>query len=292
MIGLAFIALAIWKDWLRPGSFRRAIAADGADRAAGDVSARLRVRSMEGVSALHAIIFATTVFLFGGIATALAMPAPEMFGAREGTPAHLAILMGMTYAVTAPAALAMVFGFKLLTRTHAGPSPTDRAPELDWLDLRASDAGTGLALALPTIGVCILIGTAITAIAAAVGGPAPEQLAHTVLRQTMSAGFGWPIVVIAIAAAIGAPIVEEVMVRGFLQTGIRAASGSPWLAIGVSSVLFTMMHIGSVSTHALPVIGALSIILGILMERRGLWACIVVHIAFNSSQLLLAWLLF
>ncbi|MBX9736366.1 MAG: CPBP family intramembrane metalloprotease, partial [Phycisphaerales bacterium] len=253
VIGLVFIALAIWKDWLRPGSFRRAIAADAADRAMGDVSARPRVRPLERVSALHAIIFATTVFLFGGIATALAMPVPEMFGVREGTPAHLATLLGMTYAVTAPAALAMVFGFKLLARTvHAGSSPTDRAPELDWLNLRASDVWTGLALAVPTIGVCILIGTAITAIAAAVGGPAPDQLAHTVLRQTMSAGFGWPIIVIAIAAAIGAPIVEEVMVRGFLQSGIRAASGSPWLAIGVSSVLFTMMHIGSVNTHALP----------------------------------------
>ncbi len=292
LIGLAFIITAIWKDWLRPGSFRRAIAADASDRAAGVVSALSRVRSLDRVSTLHAIIFATAVFLFGGIAAALAMPAPGMFGFSEGTPAHLALLMGVTYSVTVPASLAMVFGFKLLARTvHADTHPADPALELDWLNFRTDDLRTGLALALPTIGVCILVGAAITAFVTAFTGHPPEQLAHTVLRQTMSAGFDWPIIVIVLAASIGAPIVEEIMVRGFLQTGFRGATGSPWLAIGVSSVLFTMMHIGSVNTHALPVIGALSIILGILMERRGLWACIVVHVAYNSSQLLLAWLL-
>ena len=75
------------------------------------------------------------------------------------------------------------------------------------------------------------------------------------------------------------PIFEEMLFRGFLQTALRSLTRSPWAAIGLTSVLFSILH---PPTHILALF-FLSCGLGYAYERSGsLFRCILMHIFFNG----------
>jgi membrane protease YdiL (CAAX protease family) len=79
------------------------------------------------------------------------------------------------------------------------------------------------------------------------------------------------------------PIFEELLFRGLLQSSLMAYLIKPWLAIGITSVLFASMHPG---THFLGIF-ALSICLGYAYEKSGsLLRPILIHIFFNSISVL------
>ncbi|MHC4926826.1 MAG: lysostaphin resistance A-like protein [Planctomycetota bacterium] len=90
----------------------------------------------------------------------------------------------------------------------------------------------------------------------------------------------WLRIVTAVFAAIIVPIFEEMLFRGFLQTSIRSATGSPWLAIVLTSLLFVVLH--PVASH-MPALFALSCGLGYAYERSGsLLRPIFMHMMFNG----------
>ena len=88
---------------------------------------------------------------------------------------------------------------------------------------------------------------------------------------------------------IGAPLIEEVMYRGFLQSAILRLTGSPWLAILLTSAVFTAIHLPVVQPHALPVLAVLSLAMGVAFERsKSLAVPIGMHVAFNILNIAIA----
>ena len=75
------------------------------------------------------------------------------------------------------------------------------------------------------------------------------------------------------------PVVEELVFRGFLQTGLRRMFAKPWTAIIVTGFLFGLMHSVQV---ALP-IALMGCFFGYLRERSGgLLIPIAAHVLHNS----------
>jgi membrane protease YdiL (CAAX protease family) len=78
------------------------------------------------------------------------------------------------------------------------------------------------------------------------------------------------------------------------DSGTSAGSaGSRWLAIGLTSIAFSLMHLSALPEAsrgaALVTLAAVSILLGWLYERSGrLWAPIAAHGLFNAINLAIA----
>jgi membrane protease YdiL (CAAX protease family) len=109
-----------------------------------------------------------------------------------------------------------------------------------------------------------------------------------------------------VIAAVVAPLAEELVFRGLLQTAVLQRGfgflipqfappsaevkgwvpsvGHRWVAILVSSLLFTAVHLPYTMTA--PIILPLALALGYLYERTGnLYAVIVLHALFNGTNL-------
>jgi membrane protease YdiL (CAAX protease family) len=86
---------------------------------------------------------------------------------------------------------------------------------------------------------------------------------------------------VVFAVVVAAPAAEEIFFRGFLQQRLRRGFG-PFVAIGLSTIAFAMVHYNGGMLHPLGV-ALLSIGCGYLRERTGsLWASILLH-AINNS---------
>lgn len=124
----------------------------------------------------------------------------------------------------------------------------------------------------------------------------PDPLAHDLLRDLFSAprtGAWWAVIAIVIVAV---PIAEELIYRGLLQTGFRAAAGTgptrrtgrlDWFALGLTAGLFTIVHLPVVSAHSMPILLALALIMGLAYERTGrITVPIMIHTGFNGLNIL------
>lgn len=90
--------------------------------------------------------------------------------------------------------------------------------------------------------------------------------------------FWFQLLTVAFAVVI-VPIFEEMLFRGLLQTSVRSLTASPWTAILLTSLFFSILH---PPTHA-PALFALSCGLGYAYERSGsLLRSILMHIFFNG----------
>ena len=79
------------------------------------------------------------------------------------------------------------------------------------------------------------------------------------------------------------PVFEELLFRGLIQSVLAAYLKRPWLAIGITSVLFASMHPW---THFLGIF-ALSVCLGYAYEKSGsLMRSIFIHVLFNTISIL------
>lgn len=118
-----------------------------------------------------------------------------------------------------------------------------------------------------------------------VGYQHPQK--HSLLLDLdRSEGIGIRLAVIT-AAVIVAPVFEEILFRGFLQTGIRQCTRFAWIAIGTSSLIFALIH----APWQAPPIFVLSLFLGWVYEKtRCLWAPIGMHATFNASVILVNFL--
>ena len=89
----------------------------------------------------------------------------------------------------------------------------------------------------------------------------------------------WRAMVIPTAVVL-APLGEEVLFRGLLQSMFRRYLRRPWVAILLTSILFSAMHFADIK--ALPALFALSLALGYSYERTGrLYSPIMIHMLFN-----------
>lgn len=94
-------------------------------------------------------------------------------------------------------------------------------------------------------------------------------------------GFG--VVLLVLLTIVGAPVVEELFFRGLLLRSLDRRMRAP-LAIGVSSVLFALVHFQPLQFLALVMFGA---IVGVLAHRAGrLGPAIWAHVAFNATTVI------
>ena len=89
----------------------------------------------------------------------------------------------------------------------------------------------------------------------------------------------WRVMVIP-AAVVLAPLGEEVFFRGLLQSMFRRYLQRPWVAIVLTSILFSAIHYPII--QSMPALFALSLALGYNYERTGrLYSPIMIHMLFN-----------
>jgi len=262
------LALLWYRDVIRPGSFQRL-----GPRPTGPASA---VSWGSGAALTYCVLL-----LAVGVVGLIAIPrlgGPESLAARA-LPALVA------YALAAAAAWAITGVLmggqpKLSPGTGGGPRRLAR------------DVAKGLCafgLAIPIIG-SVSFGALL--VYRWLSGTVPDPIAHDLLRTIVDRiGEPWTWGLIA-SAVVGAPIVEEFIYRRFLQTALLKATGRTWPAIMVTAALFSLVHLAgsaNVPIHALATLFALGVGLGIVFERsRSLVVPIVVHMAFNASNIALA----
>lgn len=97
----------------------------------------------------------------------------------------------------------------------------------------------------------------------------------------------WDVLIwVVISAVIVAPLVEELLYRVVLQSGLRQVLG-PIPAIVLSSVLFAALHGWPDALPLLP----LALVFGTLYEKfRSYWVIVTVHVLFNATNVLNLWL--
>ena len=124
----------------------------------------------------------------------------------------------------------------------------------------------------------------------ALGWEDPNGLGHETLLLLKTSSFSTASVLVIFAATIGAGIIEEVVFRGVLFPSIPLIfrGVSVWGAAILTSVIFALMHMGSVPPSALAGLFVLSV--GLCWARvnsGGVLAPIVIHILFNALNIAL-----
>ncbi len=89
----------------------------------------------------------------------------------------------------------------------------------------------------------------------------------------------------ALASLLVAPLFEEVVFRGLVLGGLLPYLGAH-LALLVSSLLFTVMHIKSVKVIYLPIVLGYGLILGYCYLLEGLLSSLLAHLAINLPSTL------
>ncbi len=121
-----------------------------------------------------------------------------------------------------------------------------------------------------------------------------NDIGHGTLQQIKESSSDPDVVFILIVAMviIVTPIWEEILYRGLFQESIRShpltKGESPWVAIVITSLIFTTMHGAMVDLRGLFALFVLSLGFGWIYVRTGrLLASIVMHAAFNAFNILL-----
>jgi membrane protease YdiL (CAAX protease family) len=132
-----------------------------------------------------------------------------------------------------------------------------------------------LVLAVPWIYAALLL----TQFIQRVTGISVEQQTHETLTLIRTNVDPVAVAMATFGAVVLAPVMEEVLFRGLLQTALSRLITKPWLAIGLTSVFFAIIH----PPFSIPAIFVLSVAIGILYHRtQSLWAAIAFHVAFNA----------
>jgi membrane protease YdiL (CAAX protease family) len=100
-------------------------------------------------------------------------------------------------------------------------------------------------------------------------------------QATVSEGSVARIVLAFVVIAVVAPVVEELLFRGVVLESLRGRG--VFVAVFVSSFLFALAHLGGLVYYT-----GCGVVLGVLYWRRGLWASVSAHAAFNGSLVLLS----
>ena len=261
--GTALLVLvALWRfDVIRPGSFRRA------------PRRQLDALPWWGWIAAALAMFGAT--MLGGLVGSGVATAAGMKLAGEDTPTSTTVVVQATaYAVAISAGILLIMAIR-----RADPAAQTGTR------LGALDAFYGLAWFVLVAPIVWLSTFASVALAGWLGDK-PDSIAHVTLeriRESRSDPWVWGTIAIVV---VGAPIVEELVYRVFVQTGLVALLGRPWIAIALTSVFFASMHVSAVPWYALPSLCVFGFTLGLAYERsRRLGVPITMHALFNLANI-------
>ncbi len=99
-------------------------------------------------------------------------------------------------------------------------------------------------------------------------------------------GFSWSALALMGAAVLLGALTEEVLVRGYMLQTLLARAGA-WTSLVVSSILFALLHAGTLRGAPLPALNlfAAGIFLGLAyLVTRNLWLPIGIHFGWNLVQ--------
>lgn len=115
-----------------------------------------------------------------------------------------------------------------------------------------------------------------------ISGPEFGLEKHQTLEELENASMGVKCFLV-FSTLIVVPVFEELLFRGLMQSTLAAYLTKPWLAIGITSLMFASMHPG---THFAGIF-VLSAGLGYAYEKSGsLLRPILIHISFNTISIL------
>lgn len=260
LAGAPVILLVLWfADVIRPGSFQRSGVRDGGRHpwwvwlAAG------------------ALVYLSGMFVGSVVQASL------------GVPSFMSTPLKGEVIVTVSRALAGIAAGAALVRMLRESAPAGGTA------VRWSDLWTGtwcLILAMPVI---MSISMVSAYVSERMSGAAPDHLAHNTLKEMAGSGGDPWVWGLRAALVLLVPVFEELVFRVGLQTAVLKATRRPWAAILVATAVFTAAHVGAVPGHALAVIAALSISIGIAYERtKRLGVPVVMHALFNGINLAMA----
>lgn len=159
-----------------------------------------------------------------------------------------------------------------------------------YLFLRRPSAGEylrRLGLRFPPRDVSIplvFLGLALGLAASYLGSRFPaEAAANTSFQKTFSNGSFEGVYLYAVALVAG-PVLEELVMRGFLYQGFRKSYGMP---VSVASLVFigTLTHwkVATASALCFLILALLQVALCLTFEKtKNLWNCIALHVAYNA----------
>ncbi len=150
-------------------------------------------------------------------------------------------------------------------------SPRRLAPRLGLQPARASALLVGALTPLP-------FGWA-AGLALELLGLGDKSSSLKLISDTLRASSTGSFVVLTVVVALLGPFAEELMFRGYMQTRLLERLPA-WAAVGVSSLLFALMHLDPV--HVLGVF-PIGVALGVVAWRsRSLWPAVLAH-ALNNG---------
>ncbi len=180
--------------------------------------------------------------------------------------------------------LSIAVGLGLLMALRGGAKAND-------LRFASNDIPWGLLGLMLTIPLVVAASSGAMWIEERRTGVLPEPIAHKTLGaiiEGLRGGDPWAYGLIAIVV-LCAPLVEEMIYRALLQTSMVRAVGSPWIAIFLTSAVFTFAHASIAPWYALPTLAVLSIAMGVAYERSAsLIVPVTMHIGFNAMNVALA----
>ena len=107
-----------------------------------------------------------------------------------------------------------------------------------------------------------------------------DELSEPARELTDRAANAADTIALVVIVGIGAPIAEEIFYRGLLQRSLLRRT-RPWLAIGITSVVFAASHLQPLQFPALVLFG---VVAGVVAHRTGrLGPAIVMHLVFNLT---------
>ena len=230
--------------------------------------------------------YPAAIWLFAGGLVILAQPAamdflssvPAIVGNAEADPAASEIrLTAASYLV----ATIVAIGMTIVMAVGVGDAGLKVGP-LDLL------TGVGcLLIAMPLVQVAAIAAAAAYRQFAQADPPAIGHSTLQFIADNRSHELMWMMIV---AVVVGAALVEEVVFRVGLQGSLLKMTGSPWLAIIGTSLIFAGLHFSMVPVESrdaayvpLSQLFVLSLALGVAFERsKRIGVPIVMHMAFNA----------
>jgi uncharacterized protein len=261
------ILIILWRrDVIRPGSL-----------------VRRGVRDVRGWPWWFWFMAAFVAFLAAGIGAGVAGDVARAMGAD---PAGLSVkaaasMGGAILGIGAAMALVLLMDTRSTHRSGLELSLGRRDVRLGLL---------ALVLAMPVVQATSILSVVLYQV---MTGSSPAPIAHETL-SALHREPGNPAVWILIAGAVlGAPVLEELVFRIFLQSSILRLTRRPWIAILITSVVFTAAHMGdeavsAANWHALLSLFVLSVALGHSYEwTRRPAVPILLHMGFNAFNVAL-----
>lgn len=233
-------------------------------------------RSLQEMPGLIFIAAAGIVFILQTVAAAAVYSSLPLLGRGSAKAQFFVVLSGYGAATASLAVLA-----SLIQRLSPDSGLKPNFAGVTW-------GIVGFLIAAPIVNTASL---GAQVLYRAVEGSDPPAIAHGTLQKFADDPHNVYVLGQIILAVILAPIVEEYVYRGFVQSALLRWFGRPWIAVVLSSVVFTLMHAlpgTSVAWPALIPLFVLSLSMGAAFEKtRNLATPIIMHVLFNAANVLL-----